>query len=468
MRPDGKALGTGRGLGLTPNVGLKVNPPGGRNQGIQAGRSGSQRERLVFGMVAAANERGYAKAHVSEAIAAAKVSRPTFYDYFADKDECFRVAVEEANAALLERVRRAVRDEEPENALQASVQGLIEFARDQHALARFLMNEPLGAGNSALAARDNGLIAIDRLIHARLRSASGTARAPDFSGRMILGGICRCLGPRLRRAEPKISALLPDLQRWVAAYEQPLVGHQWRQVKLGARPPRSPFVPKEPLRPPPPFPRGRLRLSEEEIAESQRRRIMFAAATLAQDKGYNATTIGDITKRAGVDARVFYAMFSDKQEAFMAVHEFGSQHVMEVTAEAFFSGDTWPDRSWEAGRAFTQFLEANPLVANVGFVEAYAVGPGAIQRVEDSHGAFGMLLQEGYRHVSVEQRPSRVVLEATITTIFESVYAQVRANKASRLSGLLPHFTFLVLSPFLGADQTNEFIAEKLAGHRAP
>jgi hypothetical protein len=155
-------------------------------------------------------------------------------------------------------------------------------------------------------------------------------------------------------------------------------------------------------------------------------------------------------------------MFTDKRDAFMAVHEFGSQHVMQVTADAFFSGENWPERNWEAGCAFTQFLEANPLVANVGFVEAYAVGPGAIQRVEDSHGAFGMLLREGYRHVPAERQPPQVIPELVVTTIFEMVYNLVRAGRASRLSGLVPSFTFLVLAPFLGADQANEFIARKL------
>jgi AcrR family transcriptional regulator len=384
-------------------------------------------------MVTPANASSYAMAHVSEVIAAAKVSRPTFYEYFANKDEAFRVAIEVANAALLAKVRRAVAEEEPDRAVLACVRGLMEFTTDQPALARFLMNEPLGAGSTALDARDDGLAAIGRLIQARLRRARRTALAPDFSIRMILGGIYRTLGPRLRRAEPKIAALLPDLQRWLAAYEQPLASHQWRQLRPCAKPSPSPFVPVEPLRPPPPLPRGRLRLSDEEIAENQRRRIMFAAAELAQDKGYNATTMSDITKRAGVDGRAFYAMFSDKREAFVAVHEFGSQHVMEVTAEAFFSGKTWPDRNWEAGRAFTQFLEANPLVANVGFIEAYAVGPGAIQRVEDSRGAFGMLLQEGYRHVLSDQRPPRIVSEAIITTIFESVQPRPSRQDESAL-----------------------------------
>lgn len=446
-----------------------MSPPADRlpekNTELQKGRKSTQRERLLSGMIRAANRDGYASANVSAVIAEAGVSRPTFYEYFADKDECFCAAIDEADKPLIERVRTSVRDAEPEQAMRASVEALIGFTSDEPALARFLMNEPMGAGAMALDARDHGIVTIERLIQTRYKSADLAALAPDFSPRMIIGGIYRLLSPRLRRADPKISALLPDLLRWIGSYDQPLSSHQWRSLKLAPRSPRSPFIPEASLQPPPPFPRGRLRLAEEEIAENQRQRILFAAAQLAQDKGYNTTTMNEITKQAGVDGRAFYAMFADKQEAFMAVHELGFQHVMEVTANAFFSGETWPERNWEAGRAFTQFLEMNPLVANVGFIEAYAVGPGAVQRVEDSHMAFAMLLQEGYRLMKPEERPSRMVLETIITTIFEMIYWRVRGGAAARLSGLIPHLAFLVLSPFIGPTSANDFIKERLAAN---
>ena len=68
-------------------------------------------------------------------------------------------------------------------------------------------------------------------------------------------------------------------------------------------------------------------------------------------------------------------------------------------------------------------------VAHVAFVEAYAVGPRAIQRVEDSHIAFTIFLQEGYRYQpQAAPPPSRLALEAIITTIFEIVYLQARAS----------------------------------------
>jgi AcrR family transcriptional regulator len=432
------------------------------NTTLQKGRKATQRERLLAGMITAANRDGYASANVSAVISEAGVSRPTFYDYFTDRDDCFIQTLADVHERLLAEVNDAVDAEPPERALYATVGAVIGFSGSEPAMARFLTNEPMAAGPAALDARDEGIAAIEQIIEKRYKSLDQVSPVADFSGRMLLGGIYRLLASRLRRGEPRLSGLAADLLGWIESYEQPIGEHRWRALRAERSPPRSPFVPAEPLRAPERFPPGRPRIPEEEVAEHHRQRIMFAAATLAEDKGYTATTISDITHTAGVDGRAFYSMFADKQEAFMAVHEFGFQHVMDVTAGAFFAGSTWPERSWEAGRAFTQFLEGNPLITHVGFVEAYAVGPGAVQRVEDSHTAFAMLLQEGYQHIPEGDGPPRVALEAIITTIFEVVYHRARASAKPRLSGLVPHLTFLVLSPFLGPVQANAFIEEKL------
>ncbi len=104
----------------------------------------------------------------------------------------------------------------------------------------------------------------------------------------------------------------------------------------------------------------------------------------------------------------------------------------------------------------------------MAFVEAYAVGPRGIQRVEDSRTAFTIFLQEGYRALDERSAPSRDALEAIITTAFEIVYIEARANRAPRTAGLLAHTVHLCLAPFLGAQATNEFIDGKLAAIPAP
>src|SRR3954463_13019449 len=69
---------------------------------------GSQRARLVEGMIQAVAEKGYAGATVADAVRAARVSRGTFYAEFASKEECFLEAYRHGMDVLIARIRQAV------------------------------------------------------------------------------------------------------------------------------------------------------------------------------------------------------------------------------------------------------------------------------------------------------------------------------------------------------------------------
>jgi AcrR family transcriptional regulator len=437
------------------------------NTALPKGRKSTQRERLLGGMVTAANRDGYAGANVSAVIEHAGVSRPTFYDYFADRDDAFIATILDTHERLAAEIRAAIQARPPADAIAATITAIVAFASEQPARAHFLMHESMAGGPRALDARDQGIAEIERAIEDAHRQLPPTTPIPDISPRMLIGGIYRLLAPRLRRGEPRLAELTEELVSWSASYERPAGKHRWRSLKPSAAPPRSPFLPAAPLRAPEPLPPGRPRISEQQVAENQRLRIMFAAARLAEKQGYTATTVGEITRLAGVDGRAFYSMFTDKQDAFMTVHELGLQQVMDVTGAAFFAGASWPQRIWEAARAFTQLLESTPLITHVGFVEAHAVGPGAAQRVQDSHVAFAIFLQEGYLHLAKRQpAPTRAAVEAIVTTVFEIVYHQAHAAAKPKISGMVGHIVFLCLAPFLGAGEADRFIAKQIAASR--
>jgi AcrR family transcriptional regulator len=433
------------------------------NTPVQNRRKATQRERLLNGMVSAANREGYAGANVSAVIAEAGVSRPTFYEYFEDRDDCFVATVTDLHERLLEEVREAVTEGPPEGALTAALQAMVGFAGAQPAAARFLMKEALAGGPKALDARDRGVLETARVIERAFKRVPEETEIPDIPIAAVIGAVHRLIASRLRRGERALGGILEDLLDWVGSYRQPAGGHRWRSLKPLKAPERSPFLPPNALRAPPGLGPGRPRLSEEEVAENHRQRIVFATSQVVQDHGYTAATVSEITRLAGVDGRAFYRLFNDKQDAFSAIHELGFQYLMATTAGAFFAGATWPERIWEGFRAAAQSVDDTPAFAHVAFVEAYAVGPKGIQRVEDSRIAFTIFLQEGYRYQHEGEAPSRLALEAIITTIFEIVYLQARASAKPKTVGLLGHIVHVCLSPFMGGAAANEFIDGKVA-----
>jgi AcrR family transcriptional regulator len=435
----------------------------------QKGRKSTQRERMLAGMVAAANRGGYVGATVSEVIAQAGVSRPTFYDYFADRDECFVACAEDVRSQLLGEVRGAVQGGAPEDALAGAIEGLVAFAVAEPAQARFLTSEVLAGTAAALDVRDKGVAEIAQLIDRVSGRASAERPMPDLPVAVAIGAIQRLLGSRLRRGERALGTTLEDLLGWSQSYARPARASRWHTLTTTGAIAPSPFLPTTPAHAPARLGRGRPRLPEEQVAENHRGRIMFATAQTIAERGYAAATIAEITKLAGVDGRAFYRLFNDKQEVFDAIYEQGLQYTMARVARAYFAGESWPERMWEALRVITQSAQSNPAGTNLGLIAAYAVSPAAAQRAEDARATFTVFLQEGYRYEQHDGQPSAVALEAIAASVFELVYRRARERASRDTARLLPHLAHLCLTPFMGVEDAELFIEEKLSdGQRKP
>jgi AcrR family transcriptional regulator len=428
------------------------------------GRKGTQRERLLNAALEVVASDGYAASTIASVIAHAGVSRPTFYDYFADKDDCLLAAAAGIHgrllAAVAEAVAEAVERGSAEHAIRSAIAALVEFAASEPVAARVLMNETLAGGPRALDARDEQLAQLAMLVTDAQARADADRPTPDVPARMMLGASHRLLAARLRSDEQSLDGLTGELLRWSASYELPASQHRWSSLTPSPPAPPSPLVAHTPLRPPSPLRGGRH--SKEQILENHRQRLMFATAEAVLEKGYTATSIADIVKIAGLDHRAFSSVFADREAAYMAFAEHGFERTMAVTAGGFFTGAGWPQRSWEAGRAFTQFLQKNPTLA-VLFLESYAVGPHASKRIDELLNAFTLFLQLGYEEARDGRHPSPVALEAIATTNFEMCYHQARKSPGPQLTELQPHSIFISLAPFIGTAAANRFIDETLA-----
>jgi TetR/AcrR family transcriptional regulator len=423
-------------------------------------RKSTQRDRLIAGMVCAARRYGYAGANVSQVIARAGVSRPTFYTYFADKDDCFRATHRELARLLVEDIRATIAAEPPERAVQVGIRRFVELAEEHPNGASFLTDSTMAGGWGALDERDRMIDEIASVIEHALAQSPPRALTPDVPITVVLGAVRWLLAPLLRRGEHDLAALADELTRWVEGYVCANGEHRWHTLEPGPELPPSPHEAQISLRPPPSIPPGRSKLSKGEIARNQRERIVYATASVAATKGFTVTTIADITAAANVDRGVFYRHFSDKQQAFLAVHELCIQQLMAVTASAFFSASAWPERAWEAMRACTQFQADHSIVTHIALIESHAVGASAIQRIDDSRTAFTIFFQEGNQYT--DRPASRTAMEATLGAIFEIFYCQARRGRSEQMSRFTSNGAYIMLAPFLGPAAANEFIDRQL------
>jgi AcrR family transcriptional regulator len=434
-------------------------------------RKSTQRQRLIEGMIAAANRDGYMGASVSKVIANAGVSRPTFYDYFEDRDDCFLAVHHDISERLLGHIREAVAEAPPERAPQAAIRRLIERAEAEPGQAQFIANEAMAGGPRALDARDGTVLDIERAIEEARSGAHPKALSPDLPTRSLIGATHWLLSQRLRRGELDLRTFADELEAWMDSYQMPVAAHRWRTLQPGPELEPFPYASDLPADPPPPLPSGRTHLTSAEVSQNQRWRILFATAATAVSKGYTAATVADIAAGARVDKRVFYSHFRDKQQAFLAVHELAFQQTMAIAAGAYFSADTWPERLWRGIHAAGQFEAAHHDFVRLGYIESHALGGSALQRIDDSRRAFTIFLQEGDRYAAqgdglVSGSQSRVAMEAVAAAIAEIGYEQARHERIKQLPRFVGHATYLCLAPFLGPVEANAFVDDKLARDR--
>ncbi|NGZ99893.1 TetR/AcrR family transcriptional regulator [Nocardioides sp. W3-2-3] len=74
----------------------------------------------------------------------------------------------------------------------------------------------------------------------------------------------------------------------------------------------------------PTLPRGRHGLSRAEVQAAQRERIFTAMADAMAERGYVATPVAEIIRRAGVSRETFYQQFASKQDCFLAAYDWAT------------------------------------------------------------------------------------------------------------------------------------------------
>jgi AcrR family transcriptional regulator len=186
-----------------------------------------QRERLIIAMLSAAADLGYLETNVQDVIDRAGVSRPTFYEHFSNKEDCFLAAFDTSAERLRKKIDAASRRGGSvwRDRVRYGLEALLRFAMREPHTARMMVVEARAASATAVRRRvelmDHFVDCLDsqarELLPARASHTPLTA-----SG--IVGGVESLLYSRLCRQEyDQIESLLPSLMYFVVL---PYEGHE--------------------------------------------------------------------------------------------------------------------------------------------------------------------------------------------------------------------------------------------------
>ncbi len=427
----------------------------------------TQRERLIDAIVELSGQFGYQTLSIAQISARAGVSSATFYEQFADREECLLAAYRAVTARTLSRMQSSLEEEEWARAARPAFTQLLHTVQADPDAGRLMFVEALAGGPRLRRELRLVLDTMEQNAERLLDGAPLDGTTLDIPGRALIGAVRHVVARHLRtHNEDRLAELTDDMLAWMARYAVPAGNGRWstgpRAVPVGsAQAPAAVELHAELAR----LPRGRHGLPPGAVARNQRTRIIHATALVTMDKGYANTTVADIVAAAGVAKEAFYRHFRDKEDVFLEAQEQPSRYILDTLVASYFSADDWPERFWRALDTLLGMIAENPVVSHLRLVECYTAGPTAIGRAEEMTRSFTIFLEEGYRQRPDGSALPRLWSQTIAGAIFEIIQHEVASGRVAQIPGRLPQLAYIAIAPFLGPQAAIELVQEK-AGRR--
>jgi AcrR family transcriptional regulator len=387
-----------------------------------------QRQRLVAAMVAAVSVHGYEATTVAHVVALSGVSRTAFYKQFANKEACMVAALDEIAARVTTAATDPWRREgtNPQR-VRATLDALVDMVSANEPAARVYFLDSYAAGDAAIECVGRARTAVEQLAEQRLEEEPQRAGLPPLVVRAIAGGIDQVISNRLRNgATAELRPLVPDLWSWALTYTAPATPLIHRRVRA---------------------PRG---LGGPSAAHDHVSRICAAMAAVSARVGYAATTVDDVAAEASISLSTYYDHFASKEEAFAAACDVGLARATAAWMPAFERAPDWRHGVRSLSDALLAHLSSEEAWARMGVVEALAAGPSGMERHDKAVAALAAALGPGFE--GAPELPP-IAAEAIAGGFYALVHDHIRRHGTKRLAALQPTATYLLLAPFVGADE---------------
>jgi AcrR family transcriptional regulator len=179
-------------------------------------------------------------------------------------------------------------------------------------------------------------------------------------------------------------------------------------------------------------------LSQEAVAEDQRRRLLDAVVEVVAEHGYSGAAVTDITRRAGVNKATFYARFDGKQECLLAACGERLEALLGDVERAVSKEPDWPTRVDTVLKRLLGRLSEQPHLARGCMIELPQAGGDAFTLHDRTIDRIGRLLAPAAGEMGVPLPPD--VLHPLLGGgVWETVHSTLVRGCAADLPGIVPH-----------------------------
>lgn len=200
------------------------------------------------------------------------------------------------------------------------------------------------------------------------------------------------------------------------------------------------------------MPAGRHGLPHDLIVANQRERILGGVAFCCQRTGYREMSVEQITRRAGVSRRTFYALFENKEDAFLAACDETVARLLADVAKANENAADFGATAVGGLEVLFDMAVDEPALTRMVLVEVMAAGTEAARRRNVVVDNFAALVNH-YAREHLPNPPPLLTAEIVVGAVYETMFRRVVSGTADELHELLPDVAFVALLPYIGLDE---------------
>jgi TetR/AcrR family transcriptional regulator len=411
-----------------------------------------QRVRIHGALVEAVAQSGYEGTSVKQVIGLAGVSRRSFYEQFANKQECFLATFDLLAGRGVQRMSRAyvAAGGGLEDRLRAAFAEFATVASTDRKATTLVVVESQRAGSAGLQRLCRATATCEQLLARSFVESPEAQELPKPVVRGIAGGLHGAMSSSLReQGGSPDQELAEQMLRWTLLFQSPAAEQMAGRIADRVAEAVRTAAPAE----------GPGRLGIVANGQDERARLLHHVLRLAVLEDYRELTAPQIAEEAGVAIDAFFELFADRDECFLAALAAVGDELLGIAADPDLVCSGWPGAVRRVIGELMGFLATNPLYARALSQEAFAAGERAVERnLELAHG-IATLLTEG----APGGRGSAMCVAGVAGAIWHTVRCHAASGRIELLPAFSDYLAYVVLAPFIGAEAAAETLAEDRA-----
>ncbi|HEY5193293.1 MAG TPA: hypothetical protein VIJ39_05410 [Solirubrobacteraceae bacterium] len=181
-------------------------------------------------------------------------------------------------------------------------------------------------------------------------------------------------------------------------------------------------------------------------------------------RGASSVTVARVIARARVSRRLFYELFADIDDCFLATFDWAVEQARGVAVEAFTAEQGWREGIRAGLAALLRFFDEQPLLAQLCVVHAAGGGPRVLERRSKVMAELCEVVDRGRTEASGSRVPGPVVAEGVVGAVVAVLYTRLLAKGTGVAGGYVDlgdgepalielhgELMSLILLPYLGA-----------------